>query len=450
MDIQNAKHIVGEAIEGEVATIRFFGRVTEQTTSQFNAEFDFLENCIRPKLIRVLINSEGGSVLYGMTTYSTIQNSTIPTECIIEGMAASMGSIIWAAGTRSLMRDYSILMIHNPFQPDKEGATEVTEPSDLVKAFTKQIETIYRKRFGLTTDHVKAIMAGEAEKDGTFFDAPSAVKAGIIPKENIITTSKQVCQKVKSEIEGIEDSSQIQQAMAKVVAEMAIKPFPNEPPTLNQVNIKSQKMESKNSIEFSTVAATLGLNETSEVKDVLARINTLIATEAKLKETEKSLTDTKTILAGKEATITNLQKDLATATSSLKVYQEQEKQERTERITTMIDAAVAAGKITADTKAGWVKMAEDNIELVESTLAGIPEREQISEKIATDPDNIQAAKDATKGVEEKMAEQVAQVVGENFEFKTAQATKSVDAPLTQPINLKSVHYDKLCAQSIIF
>ncbi len=419
MDIHNAKHIVGEASEGEIATIRFFGRVTESSTSQFNAEFDFLENCIRPKLIRVLINSEGGSVLYGMTTYSTIQNSTIPTECIIEGMAASMGSIIWAAGERSLMRDYSILMIHNPFQPDsKEGAKEVTEPSDLVKAFTKQIETIYRKRFGLTTDHVKAIMAGEAEKDGTFFDAPSAVKAGIIPKENIITTSKQVCQKVKSEIEGIEDSSQIQQAMAKVVAEMAIKPFPNEPPTLNQVNIKSQKMESKNSIEFSTVAATLGLNETSEVKDVLARINTLIATEAKLKETEKNLTDTKTILAGKEATITNLQKDLATATSSLKVYQEQEQQERTERITTMIEAAVTAGKITADTKAGWVKMAEDNIELVEQTLAGIPEREQISKEIASDPDNIQAAKDATKSAEAKMAEQVEAVVGENFEFQT--------------------------------
>ena len=146
MDIQNAKHIVGEATEGEVATIRFFGRVTEETTSQFNSEFDFLESCIRPKLIRVLINSEGGSVLYGMTTYSTIQNSTIPTECIIEGMAASMGSIIWAAGDRSLMRDYSILMIHNPFQPDSK---EESEPSDLVKAFTKQIETIYRKRFGL-------------------------------------------------------------------------------------------------------------------------------------------------------------------------------------------------------------------------------------------------------------------------------------------------------------
>ena len=116
MDISQLKLIVGEAKEGEVATIRLFGRISEEVTSQFNAEFDFLESCVCPKLIRVLINSEGGSVLYGMSTYSTIQNSSVPTECIIEGMAASMGSVIWAAGTKSLMRDYSILMIHNPFQ----------------------------------------------------------------------------------------------------------------------------------------------------------------------------------------------------------------------------------------------------------------------------------------------------------------------------------------------
>ncbi len=417
MDIQHAKYIVGDVAEGEVASIRFFGKVTEDTTSGFNAEFDFLENCIRPKLIRVLINSEGGSVLYGMTTYSTIQNSKIPTECIIEGMAASMGSIIWAAGDRSLMRDYSILMIHNPFQPSEEQK----EPSDLVKAFTKQIETIYRKRFGLKTDHIKSIMSGEADKDGTFFDAQSAVKAGIIPQENVIATSKQVCQRVKSEIEGIEDSSQIQQAMEKVVAEMDIKPFCHETPTLTQMNIKNQnKMstESNNPIPFTAVAATLGLAEGTEVKDVLARINTLIATEAKLKETEKSLTDTKTVLAGKDATIANLQKDLSTATASLTTYQAKEKQERTQRIEAVVEAAITAGKITAENKAGWVKMAEDNIELVESTLANIPEREQISKEIATDPDNVKAAADATKGAEEKMAEQVKEVVGENFEFKT--------------------------------
>ena len=216
MDINNLKNIVGEAKQGEVAVIKFFGRVTEETTSQFNSEFEFLENCVRPSLIRILINSEGGSVLHGMTTYSTISNSKIPTECIIEGIAASMGSVIWAAGDRSLMRDYSILMIHNPFMP---GAGE--EQSDMVKAFTGQIETIYRKRFGLTKEHVKAIMNGEADKDGTFFDAKAAVKAGIISADCVLKTSKQVCDKVRNGINGIENNAaMIQDMMCKINSEI--------------------------------------------------------------------------------------------------------------------------------------------------------------------------------------------------------------------------------------
>ena len=56
------QYVVGEAKAGQPAVIRFFGRVTEETTSRFNDEFDFLENIIRPSCIRVLINSEGGSV----------------------------------------------------------------------------------------------------------------------------------------------------------------------------------------------------------------------------------------------------------------------------------------------------------------------------------------------------------------------------------------------------
>ncbi|MFR9542509.1 MAG: ATP-dependent Clp protease proteolytic subunit, partial [Rikenellaceae bacterium] len=419
MDISNFKNIIGEAKRDEVATIRFFGRVTEESTSQFNAEFDYLESVIQPKLIRVLINSEGGSVFFGMTTYSTIQNSTIPTECIIEGMAASMGSIIWAAGERSLMRDYSILMIHNPFLPEQEKVK--SEPTDLIRAFTKQIETIYRKRFGLKAEHVRAIMKGEAEKDGTFFDATSAVKAGIIPKEAVINTSAQICERVKSELSKTDDISKIQQLMAEISAETDFKPFVEQPTILKETGNNSEKMsttQKTNSPEYAAVAATLGLKDEFEVNDVMARINTLISTEAKLKETEKSLTDAQTVIAGKDASITNLQKDLATATASLTTYQNKEKAEREERIETMVENAVLTGRIPRDKKADWVKMAEDNIELAESTLASIPEREQISKEIATDPDNIQAAKDATKGAEAKMAEQVTAVVGENFEFQT--------------------------------
>ena len=37
------QYVVGEAKAGQPAVIRFFGRVTEETTSRFNDEFDFLE-----------------------------------------------------------------------------------------------------------------------------------------------------------------------------------------------------------------------------------------------------------------------------------------------------------------------------------------------------------------------------------------------------------------------
>ena len=421
MDTEKFQNILGEAKSGEVATIRFFGKVTEESTSQFNAEFDFLENCVRPSLIRVLINSEGGSVLFGMTTYSTISNSKIPTECVIEGIAASMGSIIWAAGDVSLMRDYAILMIHNPFQPSEDDEDK-EEPSDLVKAFTKQIETIYRKRFGLKAEHVRSIMSGEADKDGTFFDATAAVKAGIIPATNVLHTSKQICDKVKCELSGLEETSRIQDMMQEISAflppEIGIKLFDSQTPNLPQTdNTQNMSTEKNNSPEYAAVAATLGMKENYEVKDVMARINSLVAVEAKLKESEKSLTDAQTVIAGKDATITNLQKDLSAATASLTTYQQKEADEKKAKNETMIEAAIVAGKISRETKTDWLAMAESNPELVENTLKGIPEREQISKEIASDPANIQAAATATKTVEQKMAEKVTQVVGENFEFK---------------------------------
>lgn len=55
-------------------------------------EFDYLENEVRPSCIRILINSEGGSVLYGMLIYSTIHNFKIDTECIIESIVSQAAS----------------------------------------------------------------------------------------------------------------------------------------------------------------------------------------------------------------------------------------------------------------------------------------------------------------------------------------------------------------------
>lgn len=421
MTINDLKYVVGEAKAGDIATIRFSGKVTEDSTAQFNREFEFLENVICPRLIRVLINSEGGSVLYGMSTYSTIQNSTVETECVIEGMAASMASIIWAAGTRSLMRDYSILMIHNPFLPSADNS----EPSDLVKAFTYQVEMIYRKRFGLKKEQVQAIMAGEAGKDGTYFSAQSAVKAGIIPAGNVIHTSKQLCDKVKSELDLTKDITEIQDLMSRICSEAAPlevenKHFQASCPNLNQniENIKNTLMNEEKTpgIEFGAVAATLGMKD-SDVKDVMARISTLMGVEAKLDTTSKALNDAQLIIAGKEATVQNLQKDLSEVKAKLNVYETKEADEKKLKIKTLVEAAINEGKIDKGAEAQWTQMAASNYDLAESTLKSIPAREIISQEIASDPENIQATVQGTRTAETIMVEKVKAVVGENFEFK---------------------------------
>lgn len=419
MDINNLQYVVGEARENEIATIRFFGRITEESTSRFNEEFDFLENIVRPSCIRILINSEGGSVLYGMSTYSTIRNSKVDTECVIEGMAASMASIVWAAGSRSLMRDYAILLIHNPMLPESKDE----QPSDMVLAFTRQIETIYRKRFGLKAEHIRSIMNGEAGKDGTFFDAAGAVKAGIIPVENVLQTTKQLCDKVRNEINTNADIPHIEALMNRICAEAPSldsenKPFSTVLPTLNEKeNSTDMNEEKKVSLEYGAVAAALGMQDQYEVKDVMSRVSDLIAIEAKYKETDKSLADAQTVIAGKDATIQNMQTDLDAANARLGEYERKEEAERQARIKELVAGARKAGKITLESMAQWEEMADTNYDLVERTLSNIPAREQISKEIATDPANVQSTLEATRSAAELMTEKVTEVIGSKFEFK---------------------------------
>ena len=111
MDVNKLKYVVGKAEANAPAIIRFFGAVDSCSTECFNEEFLWLQDYVKPSKIIVLINSDGGSVLYGMSTFSIIQSCPIEVDCVIEGIAASMGSVIWSAGDHLYMHDYSILMI---------------------------------------------------------------------------------------------------------------------------------------------------------------------------------------------------------------------------------------------------------------------------------------------------------------------------------------------------
>jgi len=432
MDENEYKYIVGEASENKPAVIRFYGPVTPDTTTRFNDEFLWLQNYVKPSKILVLINSEGGSVVSGMSTFSVIQSCPIETHCVIEGIAASMGSVIWAAGSKLFMHDYSILMIHNPFVNAIDSQDESTK--NMLKAFRSQLETIYQKRFGLKKSEVRAIMDGEGNADGTYLTAKEAVKAGILPKANVISTSEQVRADIQSKIEGLGSASSIRDIMAAMVSDEAENKLIEKALAIleqNKQTNQTQQVMNEKELAFDTVCAQLGLAKDTPVASVTPRITELTKAEsdlntvkAELATAKTSLTDTKAELdqlkiqfKGKEAEAKNLADELAEAKNKLKTYQDAEAAAKAAHIEELVQAAVTAGKIQVEDKAEWISMAEANLPLVEKTLAGLAPRDKVTEEIAKDPENVEAAAKSMKSTEEALAEKVKAVVGD-IEFKT--------------------------------
>ena len=65
-----------------------------------------------------------------------------------------------------------------------------------------------------------------------------------------------------------------------------------------------------------------------------------------------------------------------------------------------------AGKIKPESKEQWVEMAHSNLETVKATLDSITGREKISEEIATDPANIDNAKDNLTEAQKKLQAEI--------------------------------------------
>ena len=417
MKKEDLKFVKGSVERGKPAVICFFSEVEHWSVQDFIWEFNWIKER-KPSEIKVLINSVGGSCVDGISAFSAIINCDIPTVCVIEGIAASMASIIWAAGNKCLMRDYALLMIHNPWSEKSDDP----ETQRTIDNFTAQLKTIYMKRFNMDEEKVTAIMNGEDEFDGTFFTAQQAVEAGFITSEQVIETDsvvKAIAAKLKEE--NVKNIASIMQ----VEINQNLKDIENHTIIKKENSKLNNKINNMNQ-EFLTVAALLGLTgEKANENAVSAKIQDLVKASKELEtlKAEKKTLDEKisalnTELAGSKASVENLTKNLKDAQDALDVYKKAEEEARTASINAMVDAAIKAGKIDKETKATWVGMAEANFDLAKQTLDSIPARDDIAAQIANDPSNKQKTEEELKDEEAKVKAQVDAVVGKDFKFRT--------------------------------
>lgn len=420
MSERKFKYIKGEVKSGMPADICFYSDVSYWRASDFIDEFNYLKNYVCPSEIKVHINSAGGNCVDGISIFSVIQNCDIPVTTINDGLAASMASIIWSAGDKCMMKDYALLMIHNPF-------IEGEKPNEITEAFKKQLRIIYMKRFGLSEEKVSEIMDGKPGEDGTWYTADDAVEAGFLSQDCVIETPQAIRDSVaaclnaldKYSVKGVDAVMGLAGSLSKPNGTpVSIKDKPEE---IFEINNTKKMAEN----EIKVVAALLGLTgERATEANVSSRVNELVSAErslaqakADLKAKETALAEAETKINGLNASVDNLTKNYNEAKAKLEAFEKAEEAKKQAEIEAVVDLAIKACKIGKESRESWIEQAKANFELVKTTLDSIPAREDIAKQIAQEPENHNTAQDGMKSEEEKLQEKVMAVVGENFAFE---------------------------------
>ncbi|MDA9813706.1 ATP-dependent Clp endopeptidase proteolytic subunit ClpP [Candidatus Pelagibacter sp.] len=153
------------------------GQINDNVASLVTAQLLFLEAEDPKKEIYLYINSPGGLVTAGLGIYDTMQyvKPDISTLCI--GQAASMGSFLLAAGTKSkrFSLPNSRVMVHQPSAGFQGQVTDIEIHANEVSSLKKRLNEIYSKHTGKTVEEVKSAL----ERDN-FMTAEVAKDFGLI------------------------------------------------------------------------------------------------------------------------------------------------------------------------------------------------------------------------------------------------------------------------------
>ena len=153
------------------------GVVEDNMASLVAAQLLFLESENPKKEIAMYINSPGGVVTAGLAMYDTMQfiRPAVATLCI--GQAASMGSLLLAAGEKDMRAALpnASIMVHQPSGGYQGQATDILIHAQYTERLKKQLNEVYVRHTGQDYDTIHAAL----ERDN-FMTAEDAKAFGLI------------------------------------------------------------------------------------------------------------------------------------------------------------------------------------------------------------------------------------------------------------------------------
>ncbi|MCF6302369.1 MAG: ATP-dependent Clp protease proteolytic subunit [Devosiaceae bacterium] len=153
------------------------GVVEDNMASLIIAQLLFLESDNPKKEISMYINSPGGVVTAGLGIYDTMQfiRPAVSTLCL--GQAASMGSLLLAAGEKGMRGTLpnSRVMVHQPSGGFQGQVTDILIHAKEVEDLKRRLNEIYVKHTGQDYDKIESAL----ERDN-FMTAEQAKEFGIV------------------------------------------------------------------------------------------------------------------------------------------------------------------------------------------------------------------------------------------------------------------------------
>ena len=153
------------------------GPINDNVASLATAQMLFLESENPKKEIYLYINSPGGLVTSGLGVYDTMQYIKPKVSTLCVGQAASMGSLLLAAGTSGMRfaLPNSRIMVHQPSGGFSGQATDIEIHAKEILEVKERLNKIYEKHTKQKVDTIRKTL----ERD-CFMTAEEAKKFGVI------------------------------------------------------------------------------------------------------------------------------------------------------------------------------------------------------------------------------------------------------------------------------
>lgn len=275
--------------------------------------------------IVVRLHSPGGSVFDGNLIYNTLSKLKSPVDVVIDGLAASMATIIMLAGRKISISENAFLMVHAPSGYVSGSSKDFESASKLLKSMENNFINQYAKRTGKDKTEVAKWLEGD-----NWFSATEALEAGLV--DEIVGTTLELDMTAFKEM--------------KLVAMMDS--FPSDKPesrivSMTKDNTKSD-INTKPDMKLNAKSiAALGIAADASDENVNAAIEALSDRNAQL---------TAQMKADKDA-----------------------------RIKLKLDAAIAEGRLLATQRSQFEKLAEKDMLLFDSTLEVLPKKADITSSL---------------------------------------------------------------------